>query len=61
MSTAKEQLTRLIQEQPEDSSSEEIIRELAFHVMVERGLADADAQRVITNDEMARRIRSWHA
>lgn len=52
MSTAKEQLTRLIQEQPED---------LAFHVMVERGLADADAKRVITNDEMARRIRSWHA
>lgn len=59
MSTAKEELTRLIQEQPEDSSSEEIVRELAFHVMVERGLADSDAQRVISNKEMARRIRSW--
>ena len=59
MSTAKEELTRLIQSQPEDSSSEEIVRELAFHVMVERGLADADAQRVISNEEMARRIRSW--
>jgi predicted transcriptional regulator len=59
MSTAKEELTRLIQKQPEDSSSEEIVRELAFHVMVERGLADSDAQRVISNEEMARRIRSW--
>jgi predicted transcriptional regulator len=59
MSTAKEELTRVIQAQPEDSSSEEIVRELAFHVMVERGLADADAQRVISNEEMARRIRSW--
>ena len=59
MSKAKDELTKLIQEQPEDSSREEIVRELAFHVMVERGLADSDAGRVISNDEMARRIRSW--
>ncbi len=59
MSKAKEELTKLIEEQPDDSSREEIVRELAFHVMVERGLADSDAGRVISNDEMARRIRSW--
>jgi len=59
MSKAKEELTELIKEQPEDSSREEIVRELAFHVMVQRGLADSDAGRVISNDEMARRIRSW--
>jgi hypothetical protein len=61
MSTAKEELTRLIQDQPDDSSSEEIVRELAFHVMVERGLSDSDARRVISNEEMARRIRSWRS
>ena len=59
MSKAKEELTKLIEEQPEDSSREEIIRELAFHVMVERGLDDSAAGRVISNNEMARRIRSW--
>jgi predicted transcriptional regulator len=59
MSKAKEELTKLIEEQPDDSSREEIVRELAFHVMVERGLADSDAARVVSNDEMARRIRSW--
>jgi predicted transcriptional regulator len=59
MSTVKEELTRLIQGQPEDSTREEIVRELAFYVMVERGLADADAKRVISNEEMGRRIRSW--
>lgn len=59
MSTAKEELTHLIQQQPEDSSPEEIIRELAFHAMVARGLADADAKRAISNEEMGRRIRSW--
>ena len=59
MSTAKEVLTSLIEGQPDDSSREEIVRELAFHVMVERGLADSDAKRVISNEEMGRRIRSW--
>jgi predicted transcriptional regulator len=59
MSSAKEELTKLVQEQPEDSTIEEIVRELAFRLMVERGLADSDAGRTISNDEMARRIRSW--
>jgi predicted transcriptional regulator len=59
MSTAKEELTKLIQRQPDDSSREDIVRELAFHVMVERGLADADANRTVSNEEMGRRIRSW--
>lgn len=59
MSTVKEELTRLIQGQPEDSSREEIVRELAFHVMVERGLADSDAKRTISNEQMAHRICAW--
>jgi predicted transcriptional regulator len=59
MSTAKEDLTRLIQEQPDDSSHDEIVRELAFHVMVQRGLADSDANRTVTNEDIQHRIRSW--
>ena len=58
MATPKEELTRLIEQQPEDSSQEEIVRELVFHVMVERGLADADAKRSFSNEELGRRIRS---
>jgi predicted transcriptional regulator len=60
MSKAKEELAQLIRQQPEDSSREEIVRELAFHIMVERGLADSDASRAISNEEMGRRIRTWH-
>jgi hypothetical protein len=59
MVTAKDELKNLLEQQPEDSSSEEIVRELAFHVMIQRGLADSDAGRVSTNDEIDRRIRSW--
>jgi predicted transcriptional regulator len=59
MSAAKEELTRLIAGQPDDSSREEIVRELAFHVMIERGLADSDAKRTMSNEDMGHRIRSW--
>ena len=59
MSTPKEELLQVIQNQPDDASYEDIVREVAFQVMVQRGLADSDARRTISNEEMGRRIRSW--
>ena len=59
MGPAKAQLIKLIEDQPDDSSVDEILRELAFAAMVERGVADSDAGRTIPNEEMARRIESW--
>ena len=59
MATAKDELRDILYKQPEDSSTEELVRELAFHVMVQRGLADADAGRIISNEEMKHRIQSW--
>jgi len=59
MSTAKEDLKKLIENQPADSSYEELIRELAFDVMVRRGLCDSEAEKTISNEEMRHRIRSW--
>lgn len=57
--TPKELMLQTIEELPDDSSYEEILRELAFARMVERGLADADAGRTISHEEMGRRIASW--
>jgi predicted transcriptional regulator len=59
MSSLKARMTGIIQEQPEDATYEEIMRELAFERMIERGLADSRTGRVISNEEIARRIRSW--
>ena len=59
MSTAKEDLLKLIEKQPDDSTLEDIVRELAFYLMIQRGLADVDAGRVISDEEMAQRIESW--
>jgi predicted transcriptional regulator len=59
MLSVKERMLQIIGEQPEDSTYEEILRELAFDRMIERGLADSKAGRTITNEEMGRRIRTW--
>ncbi len=59
MPLAKEQMTKIIKEQPDDSSYEEIIRELAFARMIERGLKDSRENRTITNEEMKHRIKTW--
>jgi predicted transcriptional regulator len=59
MSTAKEDIKRIVEAQPDDSTSEEILREIALHTMIQRGLADEEAGRVISHEEMGRRIRSW--
>ena len=57
--TAKERMKGVIEALPDDATYDEIIRELAFGRMVERGLADARQDRVISNEDMGRRIRQW--
>ena len=59
MTTPKEDFIHLLQQQPDESSREELVRTLACSVIVERGLADSDARRVVSDDEMTRRIRQW--
>ena len=57
MSAVKEKIREIIDSQPDDASYEEIVRELAFERMVEQGLTDSRAGRVISNEEMGHRIR----
>ena len=49
----------VIESQPDDATYEEILRELAFERMVERGLMNSREGHVISNEKMERRIRSW--
>jgi len=55
----KEKMKAVIEAQPDDASYDEILRDLAFERMVERGLADSRERRVISHEEMGRRIRTW--
>jgi predicted transcriptional regulator len=59
MPTAKQEISQILDRQPDDSSYEELVRELAFSVMVRRGLKDSDEGRTISNEQMGHRIRAW--
>ena len=59
MSSAKEAMIDIIGRQPDDSSYDEILRELAFARMVQRGVADSDAGQTLSDDDMKRKIDSW--
>jgi len=56
----KEKMTQVIHEQPDDSSYDEIMRELAFGRMIERGLKGVKEGKVITNDAMKKQVKLWH-
>lgn len=57
--TVKEKMAEIINDLPDDSTYDEILRELAFRRMVERGLKNSNEGKTISNSEMERRIKSW--
>lgn len=59
METAKELLIKAIEAQPDDSSAEEIVRELILHQIILEGLEDVRDGKVISHEEMGERIKSW--
>ena len=59
MSVAKDQIKQLINSLPEDSSFDDIFREIAFARMVKNGLRDSRENRTISNEDMDHRIKSW--
>lgn len=60
MSNVKEQMTAIIQSLPEDASYEEIMRELAFERIIERGMEDVRQGQTFSHKEVREQIRSWH-
>jgi len=56
---AKEFVQKTLNEMPDDVSVEEIIKELAFKRMIERGLHDSLNNRVISQQQLEQRIAQW--
>lgn len=59
MSIAKDQIKKILESQPDDSSYDEILKELAFKRMIDHGLADVKTGNVISNQEMEHSVKSW--
>ena len=59
MSIAKETMADIIARQPDDSSYDEILRELAYARMIQRGLEDSTNGRTVSDEDVKRKIESW--
>jgi predicted transcriptional regulator len=59
MTAPKEEAKKIIDALPEDTTYDEILRELAFDKMIQRGLEDVEDGKVISNNEMEQTIAKW--
>ena len=59
MTTVKERVKTFIDEMPDDVSIDEILQELAFQLMIDRGIADSDGNRVIADTQLESEIEEW--
>ena len=59
MAKAKAEALEMIKKLPDDVTTGEIMEELFFKQQVEKGLQDVTEGRVLTPDELKRRIAQW--
>ena len=59
MTTAKETMVEIIARQPDDSSYDALLRELAYARMVQSGLDDFVEGRTVSNKDAKNAIDSW--
>jgi len=59
MTTPKVNAKNIIDSFSDDSSYDEILKELAFDRMIERGLNDSKNGKTISSDEMKHKLKQW--
>ncbi|AYJ77336.1 hypothetical protein [Aliarcobacter cryaerophilus] len=59
MTAPKQLVKKIVDSLPEDTSYDEILKELAFNKMIQKGLKDSKEGKVISNKEMKKRIQLW--
>jgi len=59
MTAPKQEMKKIIDSLPEDTSYDEILKELAFDRMIQRGLKDSNDNKTISNEQMKNRIKQW--
>lgn len=59
MTAPKLEAKKIIDSLPEDTSYDEILKELAFDRMIQKGLEDSRNGKTISNKEIQLRIKQW--
>jgi len=57
--TKKELMIRALEELPDDAEFDDAIDRLLYLAGIERGLADAEAGRLISHEELLQQIKTW--
>ncbi|HQG29854.1 MAG TPA: hypothetical protein PLY73_14980 [Candidatus Ozemobacteraceae bacterium] len=59
MTPVKQQALKAIKSMPEESTIDDIIERLHFIAQVEAGIHDADEGRILTHEEVKKRVVKW--
>lgn len=59
MGTAKDEVRKLLDQLPDDSSFEDIQYHIYVREKIQRGLEDAEAGRTLTQEEVEKRMARW--
>lgn len=59
MTAPKQEAKKIIDSLPDDTSYDEILKELAFDRMIQRGLKDSKENKTISNQKMGNKIKQW--
>ena len=59
MSTAKEDVRRILDQLPDDATLEDIQYHLYVRQKIERAIDEADSGQVVTHEEMEERMKKW--
>jgi predicted transcriptional regulator len=59
MESAKQQVEKILEMLPEDASLEDIQYHIYVRQKIEQGIADADAGRVLSHEEVKKRLAKW--
>jgi predicted transcriptional regulator len=59
MTTAKEEVRKMLDRLPDDSSLEDIQYHIYVREKIEHGLQDMEASRLLTQEEVERRMSKW--
>ena len=59
MSTAKEDVRRLLDQLPDDASLDDIQYQIYVRQKIQRGLEDVEAGRVVSQEQVEQQIEQW--
>ncbi len=59
MTMTKEEVIKMVQNMPQDTSTEDIMAELYFRYQVDEGLRQLDEGKGIPHEEIEKRMEKW--